>query len=268
MISQQRHGLIDSKMNGGIYVIRNIVNSKAYLGSAIDINKRIGEHLRALRNGTHHNIHLQRAWNKYGRGVFEFKILLYCNPEELLSNEQDGIDYYTELLGWAGLYNICPTAGSSLGLKASMETRAKLSASHKGKTSGRKGKKNSPEHRAKLSASHMGKKLSLAARAKISANHRKENTPGQFAKFSATMKGRKRGPHSPEWRAKLSAANMGHEVSAETRAKISAGNKGRTFPPCSPERKAKISMALKGRELSSEHKANLSAGHKKCRSAL
>ena len=55
---------------------------------------------------------------------------------------------------------------------------------------------------------------------------------------------RRRGPLSPEHRAKLAAAKKGHEVSAETRAKLSAVGKGR-IP--SPETRARIAAALKGR---------------------
>ena len=45
---------------------------------------------------------------------------------------------------------------------------------------------------------------------------------------------RRRRPHSPETRAKMSAALKGHEVSPETRAKMSAASKGRPgHPPVS-----------------------------------
>ena len=209
-----------------IYLIRNLKNHKVYIGSGINIEKRRTEHFNALRKGVHHNKHLQRAWNKYGEDIFEFKILLYCNSEELLGNEQDAMDYYTELLGWAGLCNISPTAGSSLGVKRSMETRAKLSVSHKGK-------KFSPETRARMSAAGKGNtnsrgaKRSLETRAKLSASARMKQSPETCAKISASLTGRKKAPPSPETRAKLSAASMGHKVSKETRAKISASHKKR-----------------------------------------
>jgi hypothetical protein len=53
-----------------------------------------------------------------------------------------------------------------------------------------------------------------------------------------------RRPHSPETRAKISAAHKGKALSPEHRARISAARKGR---PCSPETRAKIAAALKGR---------------------
>jgi hypothetical protein len=48
--------------------------------------------------------------------------------------------------------------------------------------------------------------------------------------------------HSPETRAKLSAANKGKTLSPETREKLSAARKGETF---SPETRAKMSAAKK-----------------------
>ena len=50
--------------------------------------------------------------------------------------------------------------------------------------------------------------------------------------------------HSPETRARMSAAQKGRRMSAEARANMSAAQKGRTF---SPEHRAKICAALKGK---------------------
>lgn len=59
----------------GIYKITCISNSKIYIGSSIDIKRRIQNHKAALRNNRHDNIHLQRAWNKYGENNFTFEII-------------------------------------------------------------------------------------------------------------------------------------------------------------------------------------------------
>lgn len=45
----------------GIYQIRNIVNGKVYIGSAVNIERRWGMHKNRLKAGQHRNIHLQRA---------------------------------------------------------------------------------------------------------------------------------------------------------------------------------------------------------------
>ena len=61
-------------MKSGIYQI-NCKNSKEfYIGSAKDLNHRWNTHLYCLKNNKHHNIILQRKFNKYGEENFEFKI--------------------------------------------------------------------------------------------------------------------------------------------------------------------------------------------------
>lgn len=117
----------------GIYIIQNLISGKVYIGSAVDIKARWGEHLSSLKKGSHGNSHLQRAWNRYGSKAFEFKALLYCELDVLIHHEQLMIDEYRKNLGRDMLYNINPTAGSNLGVKFSPETRAKKSAALKGK---------------------------------------------------------------------------------------------------------------------------------------
>jgi very-short-patch-repair endonuclease len=66
-------------------------------------------------------------------------------------------------------------------------------------------------------------------------------------------------PHTPESRAKLSAAKKGKPLSAEHRAAISAGSKGKAK---SPEHRSKIGAAHKGRingPHTEEHKAKIKA---------
>ena len=73
-------------------------------------------------------------------------------------------------------------------------------------------------------------------------------------------RGSQRGPHTPEHRARLSAANKAKKLSPEARAKISAANKGKKR---SPEARAKISAANKGKQFSPETRALISEGLRK-----
>ena len=59
----------------GIYKIINRTNGKFYIGSSININKRWNKHIGDLNANRHHNLHLQRAWNKYGGDNFEFRLV-------------------------------------------------------------------------------------------------------------------------------------------------------------------------------------------------
>lgn len=53
-------------MEAGVYVIKNNVNGKQYVGSSIDLHMRRIQHFSKLRCGKHINSHLQNAYNKYG----------------------------------------------------------------------------------------------------------------------------------------------------------------------------------------------------------
>ena len=58
-------------MKSGVYQI-NCKNSKEfYIGSAKDLNHRWNTHLYCLKNNKHHNIILQRKFNKYGEENFK-----------------------------------------------------------------------------------------------------------------------------------------------------------------------------------------------------
>jgi hypothetical protein len=76
----------------GIYQIRCIATDKIYIGSSVNLRTRWGEHCRLLRQGIHHNKHLQAAWDKYGEDAFDFTILEYVAEDELLEVEQAWID--------------------------------------------------------------------------------------------------------------------------------------------------------------------------------
>ena len=80
----------------GIYRIFNIENRKYYVGSAKNVYARWWRHKNDLKANKHNNIHLQRAWDKYGRSAFIFDLLEVCREDERLALEQkylDGLDF-------------------------------------------------------------------------------------------------------------------------------------------------------------------------------
>lgn len=95
----------------GIYKIFNKVNDKLYIGSSINIVGRWKKHIYDLNNGIHHNIHLQRAWNKYGEDNFGFKIIELVDGEDNLVEKEQY---------WIEQSNCCnPDFGYNLSLDAS-----------------------------------------------------------------------------------------------------------------------------------------------------
>lgn len=89
--------------NSGVYRIKDKVNGKFYYGSSLNINGRMKEHLRTLRQGIHENQHLQNAFNRDGEKNFEFTPILSLNTDGMTYEdvnylirafEQICIDYF------------------------------------------------------------------------------------------------------------------------------------------------------------------------------
>lgn len=146
----------------GIYVIRNTVNGKFYIGQAQNLRLRWKGHKAILRNNHHTNPHLKAAWDKYGESAFSFSILEYCDVEQLNRCEQEYLDIW---VGQGNCYNIARDAEvPSRGIPKSDEHKKKLSVAHKGeknywfgKPSPKRGKPMSEEQKQKLSKAHKGK---------------------------------------------------------------------------------------------------------------
>ena len=78
----------------GIYMIKNKINGRVYIGQSSNIKKRWRTHVQDLNSQTHHNQKLQRAWNKYGPGGFDFIIIEECPVDELDKKERFYIEIF------------------------------------------------------------------------------------------------------------------------------------------------------------------------------
>lgn len=195
----------------GVYVIQNNANGKRYIGSAVKTTDRICRHRWELRKGIHHSEKLQRAWDKYGEGAFEFRVLLVCSPTDLLFYEQLLLDGYKSAVDG---YNVLATAGNCLGAKRSAESRQRMSEAQRGM-------KRSPEFCEMRRAIQTGKRRTEETKAKIRAS-----ITGMKRSRESVEKRLAHGV-SDETKAKIAAALKGHPVSDETRAKISAAHLAR-----------------------------------------
>jgi len=197
-------------LSSGIYSIKNTVNGKQYIGSAVTMRYRWNDHKKGLSLGKHANCILQNAWAKYGEKAFVFTPLLVCAKDQLLFYEQRAIDILRPE------YNICKIAGSMLGIKhskpRSIEHRAKISEYTKGNKNWL-GRTHSDEAKAKISASKKGKPNGLLGI---------KRSPETCAKLSVALTGLKR---SPEECLKMSARQKGYVPTLETRQKTSVSVK-------------------------------------------
>ncbi len=67
--------LYDFPKKPGIYYFRNTIDNKYYIGQAQEIRKRLTKHYRDFENGYFKDMHLYRAWRKYGIEIFEAGIV-------------------------------------------------------------------------------------------------------------------------------------------------------------------------------------------------
>jgi hypothetical protein len=81
-------------MDSGVYLIKNNVNGKVYIGSSINVKNRIYKHKWLLKNNKHDNGYLQKSFNKYGGDAFEYLVLEYCDINDLIITENKLITEY------------------------------------------------------------------------------------------------------------------------------------------------------------------------------
>lgn len=146
----------------GIYCIHTPVNGKRYIGSSVDIQHRMGQHLSLLRLGKHRNPHLQSAFSKYGEDAFLIQVVEQCERDQILSREQHYLDTLQPE------YNVCRTAGNTLGYRHTAEGKAKMSEANKGNQRFL-GRKHKDSTKALISQKATGRKYSDEKKAKARA---------------------------------------------------------------------------------------------------
>lgn len=121
----------DNNKKSGIYMFTNKLNNKRYVGSAIDLHKRISRYFQKgyLNNSKHENRLIIRAIKKYGIENFYISIIEYVNinKKDLIRREQYWLDTIKPE------YNILKQAGNSLGYKHRSDVKLKLSLMKIGK---------------------------------------------------------------------------------------------------------------------------------------
>ena len=76
----------------GVFLIRNVLSDKVFLGAGLDLHGIINRHKFQLSEGIHPNKLLQADWNQFGSNSFAFEIV-----DELTPRDGDGLDYRAEV---------------------------------------------------------------------------------------------------------------------------------------------------------------------------
>lgn len=200
----------------GIYVIRNLKDGHAYVGSSKDVKSRFKAHKHMLKYGRHHAPRLQRAFDRDGGfDAFEFVLLDEVAADMLLTAEQAWIDKLN------CEYNVCKVTGTREGVPQPASVAERLSALFTGRVK-------TEEHRAKIGAGNKGKvrteeqkQKAREATLKYFAEHpeaREKNRIRQLGTPSA-FKGR---THTEETKAIVAAKAKARHSTPEGRAQLAA----------------------------------------------
>ena len=178
-------------MTCGIYMIKNKIDGKMYVGQAVNIEKRWTKHC-----GGYYDTYIDRAIKKYGKDNFELIVLRECEKDSDLLNklEKHYIKKYNTFED-KNHYNLTP--GGDFNPSKLPEVRKKMSEA-------RKGTHHSQETRKKMSETHKGKIFTQEHRKNLSeANKGRVVSQETRKKISEALKGK---PHTQETREKISRA--------------------------------------------------------------
>ena len=191
----------------GVYIIRNKVNGKEYVGKSVNVRKRIKSHVE-----TSSGRYLYRAFAKYGLNSFEVCLYLIGTEKEVTELETLIIEERKTFV--PGGYNMTLGGDGSTGYRYTDEMRAAAVIRQTGKL-------HSEETLAKM---------------KASGGHRKGATMSEEAKakISQGLVGKNLGrPVSKETREKIRIANtgkIGTPMTQEHKQKLSERNSGVVKP--------------------------------------
>lgn len=115
------------KLNG-VYIIKNDINDKIYIGECKNFYKRYSRHKSALKRNKHQNIKLQNFVNKYGIEHLTFDVLEIMNTDNSSDLIEREIFYIKEYNSVNNGFNIILDSRSMehITLEQRKETREKL----------------------------------------------------------------------------------------------------------------------------------------------
>lgn len=110
------------RRKSGVYLFINNITKDLYVGSSLNLTKRMRNYFFYTNNNKDSKLVIIRAMKKYGLDNFSLAVLEFCecNIKTCHALEQKWIDYYKPR------YNTLKIAGSSYGFKHKIETINKL----------------------------------------------------------------------------------------------------------------------------------------------
>ncbi len=211
---------------GCVYIAKNKINGKCYIGKTIQsLKQRKREHKATINSTRHINIPFRNALRKYGFDNFKWKKLYRnLNNKKLIEKEIYFIKKYNTKSPFG--YNLTDGGEGVVNYKHSKETKNKM-----------RGRKRTKEARQKMRVSHKG----------LSYNIGRKASAVTCKKISNALIGRKVPQYIIE---KIRKANKG-----QTRSEDALKNMRGCI--CSEEKKEKISKALKGHLVSEKTKIKM-----------
>ncbi|OOV05753.1 GIY-YIG nuclease family protein [Rhodoferax fermentans] len=199
----------------GVYEIRNTLSNKVYIGSSVNVKRRLAAHRQHLRRGEHATAHLQSAWDKCGESAFEFKQLIVCDKKDVLFYEQRIMDGFKSNQKEFG-YNKRIVVETCAGMKLTDEHKAKIAAAvPRGEAHQYYGKRLCDKAYEVAADLKRGKPMPDEQREKISRTlHGKKKPAGFGAKISAAKKGVK---YTDEQKKNMTGCWLGKKHTKERR---------------------------------------------------
>lgn len=192
-----------------VYLIRNSVNGKGYVGvTRFSAEVRFAQHIAAARRGEPWSLH--RAIRKHGADHFAVEVI----ADGLSGAEAQAL----EIVEIARLGTLNPAGyNASLGGER-MAGVPKTEDFRRAVSLALTGRPKSPEHVARVSAALIGKRHTPEARAKVAAARaRQVFSPEAIERRAAKLRGR---THTAQAVANMAAAQKGRTVGPEHRARI------------------------------------------------
>jgi group I intron endonuclease len=203
-------------MKAGVYIITN-PKGKVYIGSSINLDNRRKSYSRL---SCKKQPKIYNSLIKYGFDAHEFKVLIECEPENILKWERLYGEYYNSL----DSLNCClPNYGDIPAIKKPLTAAQKENLRNKNL-----GKKMSEETKNKISQKNKGRIVSKETLERMSTVKKGHIVSDDVRnKIRTKLTGYK---HTDETKQKISLIHKGRKASEETKNKISDSRRGGDNP--------------------------------------